>query len=383
MKSVISFAGVWICVCSVCAAQAPQDPTWLRKELDASCRDHLVPAMAVAVVVGGKVAVASAVGYRKADNPVRVTRDDPFQLCSVTKSITATYIGKLVDEGKLRWDLTLAEMFPELLDEMRPAYRNVTVSQLLSHTDGLPYQPTTSQSVIDLRAGDLTGRRFEYTRAALRDEPLAAPGTKFIYGGGPILVANYAEKVEGNGYEALMGQHVFGPLGMRSAGFGCSALPGKVNGPWEHRIEFSAIHPVAPSLGLRHQARSPVGKNVNCSVIDLARFVALHLEGARGRSRFLRPETFAKLYEPQPPTKNTGLGFFRISLAKDGIQGDVLTHNGGNGVSCSVFMIAPLENVAACVLMNRGDQVACNVRDAWCRKLLVMARAGKFGASEE
>ncbi|MHC5543237.1 hypothetical protein ACYOEI_33870, partial [Singulisphaera rosea] len=153
--------------------------------------------------------------------------------------------------------------------------------------------------------------------------------------------------------------------------------------PWEHGVKFGALHPVAPSLVMQRQARSPLGKNVDCSVIDLARFVAMHLEGTRGVSRFLRPETFEKLYEPQRPTKNTGLGFFRISLEKDGIRGDVPTHNGGNGVSCSVFMISPVENVAACVLMNRGDPVACRVCDEWCRKLLVMAKAGKFNAIDE
>ncbi len=167
---------------------------------------------------------------------------------------------------------------------------------------------------------------------------------------------------------------------MTSAGFGCCVTPGKINGTWEHGVKYSEIHPVNPSLELQHQARSPVGKNVHCSVIDLARFVAVHLEGTRGKSRFLTPETFAMLYEPRPPTRNTGLGFFRISLAKDGIRGDVLTHNGGNGVSCSVFMIAPLENVAACVLLNRGDPVACRVRDDWCAKLLVMAKERKFPA---
>jgi hypothetical protein len=76
------------------------------------------------------------------------------------------------------------------------------------------------------------------------------------------------------------------------------------------------------------------------------------------------------------PTKDTGLGFFR-NKAK-GIKGDILTHNGGNGTSCSVYMIAPEENLTACVLMNRGDDTACKARDELCHWLLEMAKEGKF-----
>jgi hypothetical protein len=61
------------------------------------------------------------------------------------------------------------------------------------------------------------------------------------------------------------------------------------------------------------------------------------------------------------------------------IDGDILTHNGGNGTSCSVFMIAPDENVAACVLMNLGTPEACKTRDPWCRRLLHLAKRGEFG----
>jgi CubicO group peptidase (beta-lactamase class C family) len=353
------------------------DPPWLRTELEATCREKRIPAIAVAVVIDGKVVAATAVGHRKVGAPVRVERDDAFQVCSVAKSMTATLLGRLVDEQKLRWDLTLAEMFPGLVREMRPVYQKVTVAELLSHTDGLPYEPTTPESVTDARAGNPTGRRFEYVRAALRDKPEALPGTKFIYGGGPILVASYVERIQQHPYEAMMHRQVFGPLGMTTAGFGCTATPGQVDGPWEHSLDSGAIHPVAPTPAMKHQARSPVGRNVHCSVIDLARFTAIHLRGARGRGHFLRPETYLKLYEPQPPTDNAGLGFFRNQ--QKGIEGDILTHNGGNGTSCSVFMIAPDENVTACVLMNLGSPEACKTRDEWCKRLLHLAKRGEFG----
>jgi CubicO group peptidase (beta-lactamase class C family) len=97
--------------------------------------------------------------------------------------MTATLVGILVEEGVLRWDTTVDEMFPGLRPTTRPAYRDVTVVQLLSHTSGMPYEPKTPESVTDGRARTVVGRRHEYVRAALEDPPEAPPGTKFIYGG--------------------------------------------------------------------------------------------------------------------------------------------------------------------------------------------------------
>ena len=50
---------------------------------------------------------------------------------------TATSIMILVEQGKLRWDSTIAEVFPELAPTMHEGYRGVTLEQLLTHTGGL------------------------------------------------------------------------------------------------------------------------------------------------------------------------------------------------------------------------------------------------------
>ena len=53
----------------------------------------------------------------------------------------------LVEEGKLRWDSTVAEIFPELVERMDPGLRKVTLTQLLSHTSGVA---PDNQAAIDL-----------------------------------------------------------------------------------------------------------------------------------------------------------------------------------------------------------------------------------------
>ncbi len=107
-----------------------RDPKPLRVQLEEIRHRRKLPAVAVAVVIGDRVVVASAVGQRKWGENVSVTRDDAFELGSITKPITATLIGILKDQGKLDWDTTIGEMFPEMFPGHQTIYQNVTVRQL-------------------------------------------------------------------------------------------------------------------------------------------------------------------------------------------------------------------------------------------------------------
>jgi CubicO group peptidase (beta-lactamase class C family) len=90
------------------------------------------------VVRDGQIIASGAVGIRRAGAEIPVTINDRFHLDSDTKAMTALLAAMLVDEGKLRWDSTVAQVFPELAPNMNPGLRGVTLEQLLSHTSGLP-----------------------------------------------------------------------------------------------------------------------------------------------------------------------------------------------------------------------------------------------------
>jgi D-alanyl-D-alanine carboxypeptidase len=344
----------------VAEAEAIPDPPWLRNELIAVRNKYELPAMAAAVVTHGRIVAASAIGYRKLGNLTLVTRDDPFHLGSITKPMTATLVGLCVDQRILGWDTTIAEMFPELVQTMQPAYRSVTVAQLLSHTSGLPYQPHTPEGVTDSRADDSPGRRYEYVKAAVQDEPKVAPGTKTIYSGGAVIVASYLERKLGIPYERLMRERLFARLQMRRAGFGSMATEGRVDGPWEHVWQKGKFAPVAPSFAQREQARAPVGRNVYCSVIDLAQFAALHLNGAHGRSQFLSAATFQRLHTPMPG------GYFApgFAVAPDTWMGkQTLWHSGSTGRNYATCSIGVQQDFAVCVMTNAGGGPASKACD--------------------
>lgn len=341
------------------------DPPWLRQELETVRARYQLPALAAAVVSHGRIIAASAVGIRRFGSPVPVTRDDRFHLGSIAKPMTATLVALCVQSGDLGWQTTVSEMFPELAGTMQPAYRGVTVAQLLAHRSGMPYQPVTSENVTDKRGRDASSRRYEYVKAALLDPPEAPPGTKFIYGGGPVIVASFLERKLGTPYETLMRERLFIPLGMTTATFGNMASVGTADGPWEHDWKDGRFIPVAPRTLQAVQARAPVGRNVVCSIIDLARFAQLHLDGAHGRSRFLQPGNFAMMHTPLPGDR-TSPGWMVEAMTWSGAN--TIWHNGSTGINQAVCTIGVQRDFAACVMTNAGGEPtgkACDEVQFW------------------
>src|SRR5262245_37043357 len=86
--------------------------------LEAVRKKYDLPAMAGAVVFREEI-VSGASGVRKYGDETPVTHDDQFHLGSCTKSMTATLAGMMVEEGKLKWESTLAELLPDLAERMR------------------------------------------------------------------------------------------------------------------------------------------------------------------------------------------------------------------------------------------------------------------------
>jgi D-alanyl-D-alanine carboxypeptidase len=92
------------------------------------------PGIGVAVVQAGDTVVMRGYGLANLEHGVPVTDRTVFHIASVNKVFTAGAVMRLVDEGRLRLDPTVAELLPE---HDGPA-GSVTVHQLLSHTSGIP-----------------------------------------------------------------------------------------------------------------------------------------------------------------------------------------------------------------------------------------------------
>jgi len=342
--------------------------------LEPICEANGLPALAAAVVKGGQTIAIGAVGVRKAGSSERVTADDKWHIGSCTKSMTAALAAMLVEDGALQWDMTLAEMFPEMEADMQAEWRDVTLEQLLSHHGGAPHELDESGLWGRLwqRADQPPRTQREYLARELltKHKPVAPPGTKYIYSNaGYALVGHAIEEILDRPWEDLLRDRLFAPLGMTSAGFGAPASVGTVDQPWGHKArQDGTFQPVAPGLHADNPAAIGPGGTVHCSMGDFAKYAAWHLAGARGEGTLLHFETFERLHAPFASDSEYAFGWVVTQRFWGG--GTVLTHAGSNTMFYAVIWIAPQKDFAVVVCTNAGGPVAEKTTDTAAASLI-------------
>src|SRR4051812_30681891 len=107
--------GIVLLFTALASAAPPRD---LSPTLEPIIVQHDVPGMVAALIDGDHILAIGATGVRRRGDATKVTVNDRFHIGSCTKAMTATLCAMLVEEGKLSWDRTLAEAFPELKNKM-------------------------------------------------------------------------------------------------------------------------------------------------------------------------------------------------------------------------------------------------------------------------
>jgi len=323
-----------------------------------------VPALAGAVVVGGEVKASGAIGVRAAGFPDKVAATDKFHIGSCTKAMTASLIGLLVQQKKLRWDMPLAKALPDFAADMNKGFRDVTLELLLSARAGFPHDTAPkNKSLNDVRR--LPGSTFEQRRAyvnlILAQEPEAPPGTKFIYSNaGYVTAGAIVEHWTKTPWEDAIRKMLFTPLGMKSAGFGPMASRGKRDQPWSHIGEGASRRPVPPGPAADNPLCIGPAGTVHCSIGDWAKFAAAHLGADVNGDRLLTDETLEKLHTPIGD-QDYAMGW-NVTERPWG-DGKVLTHAGSNTMNFAVVWLAPKKQFATLSAVNQAGKEAAKACD--------------------
>ena len=321
-------------------------------------KDHL-PAVAALVQIDGKLAAEAALGVRALGHSESVTTSDRWHIGSDTKAVTATLIARLVEQGIMRFDDTLAASFSGFAAAMDPAYRNVTVTQLLSHTAGLP--PLTDDKdlpaflAVIKSANGVKAQREAIARKYLTMPPASKAGD-FAYSNlGFIIVGAIAEARTGKNWEDLIREQIFTPLGIKSAGFGPPGTPGKLDQPWGHEEKAGKLVALDPASADADNppVLGPAG-TINITLKDWLLFAQDQLDGEHGKGKLLKPETYRKLHTPV--TGNYALGW-GAQLDPDGVP-LLLTHTGSNGFWVADIRIMPRHDMIFLVVTNAGNDAA-------------------------
>jgi CubicO group peptidase (beta-lactamase class C family) len=336
----------------------------LKEQLELIRQKYKLPALAAAVVTSQGLVTLEAVGVRKAGTEIDVTADDLWHLGSDTKAMTAFIIGSLVEKGRLRWDETIEEVFPDQAAQFTPEFRKITLLELLSHHTGLP--PNLDWGAMNGAGVNVISQRRMAIRAAGKLKLQSTPGTQYAYANtNYVLAGAIAEKVTGESWEDLMKETLFTPLGMASAGFGGTGTLGKIDQPWPHGGDGKPMDKNGPQQD-NLPVMGPAGR-VHCSMADWAKYIADQLRGLTGQKALLSAKTYEKLFEPQFEGTYT-LGWLAVTRSWAG--GTAYTHSGSNTMNYCTVWLAPKKDFAVLVATNTAIPDAGQACDDACAYLI-------------
>jgi CubicO group peptidase (beta-lactamase class C family) len=326
--------------------QAPGDgtsPALTPQRLDALRAAAGMPALAAAAARRGGQARLWATGLRMRGAQAPATTEDQWHLGSIGKSFLATLVARLVDHRRLAWNDTLSAALDADFPALPAPYRDATFRHLLSHRAGLIGNLPVQMYALDMSGADERTQRRRLLAEAFAQAPVAPLGAMTFYSNlGYVAAAAMIEARTGEAWQTLMRREVFGPLGLKSAGFGPPGLKGRVDQPVGHGLEQPPRpHPPGGPNDDFPLVIGPAGR-IHMSLGDLVTYLAAH----RDRTRLLKPAGWDELHTPHFDGEYA-LGW---NTWPDG----TFTHDGSNLLWYAVASFNPKTGIVAAAATNDG-----------------------------
>jgi CubicO group peptidase (beta-lactamase class C family) len=230
----------------------------------------------------GKVGYLEAVGMQDVEAGTAMSPGTIFRIASMTKPVTSTAIMLLADQGRLDLSDPLSRYIPEFrfmkvaVPKKRndgtslpadsagpydrvPAYRPITVRDLLMHTSGLSYRMMGRPILGRLyaEAGVCDGLSpcdhslAENVRRLARLPLLHQPGTAWEYGLNTDVLGRLVEVVSDQSLDVFFTERIFKPLGMNDTHFVL---------PEAKRDRLAALYEPGPSGAIVRTGDGPTTK---------------------------------------------------------------------------------------------------------------------------
>ena len=286
-------------------AATAQPAAWTQA-VDEAVRDSVaaseIPGAVLIVGQGDQILHRKVLGWRATvPHPELMTSDTIFDIASLTKVVATTpSVLRLWEMGKVDLNAPLGQYLKEF---NTPAFQDVTIARLLTHSAGMP----------DLPSRDAMAKGFpEAARLQARAGLSVAPGTTFLYSDtGFILLGELVRRVSGEPLDRFAQRNFYTPLGMRDTAF---APPQS----WQKRIApTEVVNAHGPLRGVVHDGNARLlhgvagHAGVFSTATDLSRYCRMLLSGgALGGKRYLKEATVRAMFSPHVIGETTrGLGW--------------------------------------------------------------------------
>jgi CubicO group peptidase (beta-lactamase class C family) len=304
--------------------------------------DNGVPSMSIALVRGDSIVWKAAFGFANMRTRTPATTETLYSTGSSFKSVTATAVMQLAEQGKLRLDDSINKYLGEA-QVKDTSGKPVTFTHILSHWSGLKSGAETQP--IWSRKLPKTLEAFTSTLASVR-----APETKweynnFAYGTAGLLV----QKISGLEYEKYIVDNVLKPLGVTTEHpvYPSPEMVERMALPYGSGGSLGKPAPVAQV----HFDVYPAG-DVYLTAEDMARYLIAQLNGGVFHgNRILSEESVREMHTPRFGG-DYGFGFWMVH---DSATGHTLIHHGGAIAGQRAFLIGDLDARVGVYYMTNSD----------------------------
>ena len=295
-----------------------------------------IPGVSVALWADGQFLWSEGFGYSDVESRVPVWPHTRFRIGSISKTLTAAAIGKLLEAGRLDLDAPVWHYVPSFPEKKY----SFTTRQLAGHLAGIRHYRGT-EFLIQRQYDTVLDGLTIFQHAPL----IFPPGERYSYSSyGWNLISAVIEKASGQDYLRTMQQQVFGPICMRHT---LADRPSKII---TNRTRFYALDDNgqlqnAPPVNNSYKW---AGGGFLSTPEDLVRFAAAHL-----REGFLKPETIQLLWTSQRTNAGdeTGYGIgWRVSVDDQGRRR--VGHGGGSVGGSSQLLVYPESKLIIAITAN-------------------------------
>lgn len=341
-------------------ATAPLDVAALDATVARTLKAFDVPGISVAVVKDGQVVLAKGYGVRSLATREPMDANTLVGIASNTKVFTASALGLLVDEGKLRWDDKVTDYIPEFRMYDPYVTAEFTVRDLLTHRSGLGLGAGDLMMFPD--SADFTVKDVIHNLRYFK--PVTSFRSRFDYDNNLYLVAGeVVARVSGQSWADFVEARLLRPLGMSRSAALYARLPDPTNVIDAHAEADGRVQVVRRDL---NALVGPAG-GIYSSVNDLSQWALLLLGGPGAPAPLLKPATQRELATPQTIAPmwfatagyNTHFSAYGLGLFLQDVRGyKELSHTGGEIGMVTKITLLPELRLGIIVLTNQESGAA-------------------------
>ena len=318
-------------------------------------RKASIPGVAVGITRDGHVTSTGVYGFADIVARARLTRDSMFHIASITKTVTALAIMRLVGRNRIRLDERIAPYLDFTIAGERAD--EITFRHLLMHTSGISDEVYYNVDFRE-RGRDAPLSIGEFLKAYLAKggrytgsgNLKARPGSRWDYCNvGYGLLGYLGGRVAGQDLRTSTRDGIFKPLGLRHVAWSIADTPPALRvTPYD--VTDGRITPVEP-VGFPDWSAGMM----RASIGDLTRLVAIIANGGvvEGRRMLDAAGVAAMLDMQRPEGLPTWLSGQGLAWQQSPLAGIALAnHWGGDPGVFTMAYVDPARRMGAVVLSN-------------------------------